>query len=256
MGTYASRSTPGGGCRGVDGEPQDPSQGAQDRRPPARGVRRGHRVGARALLRAGRSRTAGVTIQECSHGGVLQRPRRDGAWPREQRLLRPAEPHVAVRVLHRHRRGRSGRPGVWDVLRVVAVDDCGVRINPMIVEGQIMGGLTEAYAMANMQFITFDADGNCVGVELHGLPPAHRLGDTRLRTPRGRDSVPAPPDRCQGNRRVRHGWRSCGIRECRHGCPQGTRCAQHRHATAGRPRVRSHRIRLRRLRRTAGEGKT
>jgi carbon-monoxide dehydrogenase large subunit len=53
--------------------------------------------------------------------------------------------------------------GVWDVLRMVAVDDCGVRINPMIVEGQIMGGLTEAYAMANMQFITFDADGNCVG---------------------------------------------------------------------------------------------
>ncbi|HXV72929.1 MAG TPA: aerobic carbon-monoxide dehydrogenase large subunit [Acidimicrobiia bacterium] len=53
--------------------------------------------------------------------------------------------------------------GVWDVLRVVAVDDCGVRINPMIVEGQIMGGLTEAYAMANMQFITFDEDGNCIG---------------------------------------------------------------------------------------------
>ena len=53
--------------------------------------------------------------------------------------------------------------GVWDVLRMVAVDDCGVRINPMIVEGQIMGGLTEAYAMASMQFITFDAEGNCVG---------------------------------------------------------------------------------------------
>src|SRR5262249_12569867 len=53
--------------------------------------------------------------------------------------------------------------GVWDVLNMVAVDDCGVRINPMIVEGQIMGGLTEAYAMANMQFITFDAEGNCVG---------------------------------------------------------------------------------------------
>ena len=53
--------------------------------------------------------------------------------------------------------------GVWDVLRFVAVDDCGVRINPMVVEGQIMGGLTEAYAMASMQFITFDAEGNCVG---------------------------------------------------------------------------------------------
>jgi carbon-monoxide dehydrogenase large subunit len=38
-----------------------------------------------------------------------------------------------------------------------------VRINPMIVDGQIMVGFTEAYAMASMQFITFDADGNCVG---------------------------------------------------------------------------------------------
>lgn len=53
--------------------------------------------------------------------------------------------------------------GVWDVLKFVAVDDCGVRINPMIVEGQIMGGLTEAYAAAAMQFITFDEAGNCIG---------------------------------------------------------------------------------------------
>jgi len=53
--------------------------------------------------------------------------------------------------------------GVWDVLQFVAVDDCGVRINPLIVEGQIMGGLTEAYAMASMQYITFDEEGNCIG---------------------------------------------------------------------------------------------
>jgi aerobic carbon-monoxide dehydrogenase large subunit len=53
--------------------------------------------------------------------------------------------------------------GEWKPLRVVAVDDCGVRINPMIVEGQIMGGLTEGYAMAAMELITFDADGNCIG---------------------------------------------------------------------------------------------
>ena len=29
------------------------------------------------------------------------------------------------------------------VRRFIAVDDCGVRINPMIVEGQIHGGLAE-----------------------------------------------------------------------------------------------------------------
>jgi len=53
--------------------------------------------------------------------------------------------------------------GEWKPLKVVAVDDCGVRINPMIVEGQIMGGLTEGFAMSAMQQITFDDDGNCLG---------------------------------------------------------------------------------------------
>ncbi|MGN6168942.1 MAG: aerobic carbon-monoxide dehydrogenase large subunit, partial [Solirubrobacteraceae bacterium] len=53
--------------------------------------------------------------------------------------------------------------GAWTVRKVVAVDDCGVRINPMIVEGQIMGGLTEGFGMAAMELITFDEDGNCIG---------------------------------------------------------------------------------------------
>ena len=92
---------------------------------------------------------------------------------------------------------------MWDVLDVVAVDDCGVRINPMIVEGQIMGGLTEAYAMANMQFITFDDDGNCIGSNFmdYLLPTAWETPGFELHevvTP-----VPAPPDRRQGRRRVR-----------------------------------------------------
>jgi aerobic carbon-monoxide dehydrogenase large subunit len=53
--------------------------------------------------------------------------------------------------------------GQWHVQRMVAVDDCGVRINPMVVEGQIMGGLTEGYGIAAMELITFDEEGNCIG---------------------------------------------------------------------------------------------
>jgi aerobic carbon-monoxide dehydrogenase large subunit len=53
--------------------------------------------------------------------------------------------------------------GEWKVLRVVAVDDCGSRFHPMLVEGQIMGGLTEGFGMAAMELITFDEDGNCIG---------------------------------------------------------------------------------------------
>ena len=53
--------------------------------------------------------------------------------------------------------------GQVKVRRVVAVDDCGVRINPMIVEGQIHGGLTEGYGIAFMELISFDEQGNCIG---------------------------------------------------------------------------------------------
>jgi carbon-monoxide dehydrogenase large subunit len=57
----------------------------------------------------------------------------------------------------------DGETGEWKVRRLVAVDDCGVRINPMIVEGQIHGGLAEGYGIAAMQLITFDEEGNCIG---------------------------------------------------------------------------------------------
>ncbi|MHB8694934.1 MAG: aerobic carbon-monoxide dehydrogenase large subunit [Solirubrobacteraceae bacterium] len=48
------------------------------------------------------------------------------------------------------------------VRRFIAVDDCGVRINPMIVDGQIHGGLAEGIGIALMEVITFDEAGNCL----------------------------------------------------------------------------------------------
>jgi aerobic carbon-monoxide dehydrogenase large subunit len=53
--------------------------------------------------------------------------------------------------------------GQVQIRRFIAVDDCGVRINPMIVEGQVHGGLADGVGMALMQVIAFDADGNCLG---------------------------------------------------------------------------------------------
>ena len=50
--------------------------------------------------------------------------------------------------------------GETRVRRFLAVDDCGVVIDPMIVEGQIHGGLTEGFAMAFIQEIQYDAEGN------------------------------------------------------------------------------------------------
>jgi aerobic carbon-monoxide dehydrogenase large subunit len=50
--------------------------------------------------------------------------------------------------------------GQTKVRRFYALDDCGTRINPMIIEGQIHGGLTEAFGIAMGQEIHYDADGN------------------------------------------------------------------------------------------------
>ena len=52
------------------------------------------------------------------------------------------------------------------VRRFIAVDDCGTRINPMIIEGQVHGGLTDGVGMALMEMIAFDEDGNCLGGSL------------------------------------------------------------------------------------------
>jgi carbon-monoxide dehydrogenase large subunit len=64
--------------------------------------------------------------------------------------------------------------GVVDVRRFYALDDCGTRINPMIIEGQIHGGLTEALAISMGQEISYDDMGNVKGGSLldYFLPTA------------------------------------------------------------------------------------
>jgi len=50
--------------------------------------------------------------------------------------------------------------GAIDVKRFIAVDDCGNIINPMIVEGQVHGGLTQGIAPAMYEAIQYDDEGN------------------------------------------------------------------------------------------------
>ncbi len=50
--------------------------------------------------------------------------------------------------------------GLVQVLRHVAVDDCGTMINPLLVEGQVHGGLAQGVAQAVLEEIRYDADGN------------------------------------------------------------------------------------------------
>ncbi|MDJ0769223.1 MAG: aerobic carbon-monoxide dehydrogenase large subunit [Ilumatobacter sp.] len=76
------------------------------------------------------------------------------------------------------------------VRRFIAVDDCGPRINPMIVEGQIHGGLTDGIGMALMEVIAFDEEGTNLGGSYmdYLLPtpmevPSFEMGETVTPSP-------------------------------------------------------------------------
>jgi carbon-monoxide dehydrogenase large subunit len=80
--------------------------------------------------------------------------------------------------------------GEVKVRRFVAVDDCGNIINPMIVEGQIHGGLTEGFAIAFMQSIDYDESGNVQGGNFMDY-----LLPTAVETPKwetGKTCTPSP----------------------------------------------------------------
>ena len=161
MGTYASRSTPVAGAA--------VAMVARKIRAKARKIA-AHLLEVseediewelgRFYVRGNQER--GVTIQDCALAAYSNVP--DGMEPGLENnayydppnLTWPFAAYICKVEI-------DPETGVWDVLQFVAVDDCGVRINPLIVEGQIMGGLTEAYAMASMQYITFDEEGNCIG---------------------------------------------------------------------------------------------
>jgi carbon-monoxide dehydrogenase large subunit len=53
--------------------------------------------------------------------------------------------------------------GMVKLRRFVAIDDCGNIINPMIVEGQVHGGLTMGLAPALFEEISYDESGNIQG---------------------------------------------------------------------------------------------
>jgi aerobic carbon-monoxide dehydrogenase large subunit len=80
--------------------------------------------------------------------------------------------------------------GTVKVRRFIAVDDCGPRINPMIVDGQVHGGLVDGIGMALMEVIAFDPQGNNLGASFmdYLLPtavecPTFELGATYTPSP-------------------------------------------------------------------------
>ncbi|MDA8034881.1 MAG: xanthine dehydrogenase family protein molybdopterin-binding subunit [Actinomycetota bacterium] len=66
--------------------------------------------------------------------------------------------------------------------RLVAVDDCGTVLNPLVVEGQVHGGLAQGVAQALYEEMAYDADGNPLTVTLadYAMPSAAELPSFEL----------------------------------------------------------------------------
>ena len=56
--------------------------------------------------------------------------------------------------------------GKVSIRKYVAVDDCGVQVNPLIVEGQVHGGLACGIAQALYEGVEYDKDGNLLTASL------------------------------------------------------------------------------------------
>jgi carbon-monoxide dehydrogenase large subunit len=67
--------------------------------------------------------------------------------------------------------------GKVDVVRYVAVDDCGRAINPMLIEGQVHGGIAHAIGQALFEQVVYDADGQLTTPTFveYSLPTAAEL---------------------------------------------------------------------------------
>ncbi len=76
----------------------------------------------------------------------------------------------------------DGDTGDVRLLRYITVDDCGNVINPMIVDGQIHGGLAQGIGQAMFEEAVYDADGNLLTGSLldYVLPTAADLPSFEL----------------------------------------------------------------------------
>jgi carbon-monoxide dehydrogenase large subunit len=67
--------------------------------------------------------------------------------------------------------------GKVEIRRWVAVDDCGPAINPMLIDGQVHGGIAQGAGQALFEQIVYDADGQLVTGTFvdYALPTAAEL---------------------------------------------------------------------------------
>ena len=98
-------------------------------------------------------------------------------------LTYAAQVHVAVVEV-------DPETGVYEIVDYAAVDDCGKRINPQVVEGQVMGATAQALGAATHETFTYDEDGNLLTPNFYDYHVPHALDMPPLQT--GNIESPSP----------------------------------------------------------------
>src|SRR4051794_23634796 len=72
--------------------------------------------------------------------------------------------------------------GYYEIVDYAAVDDCGVRIHPQIVEGQVMGATAQALGAVVHEAFEYDDEGNLLTPNFYDYHVPHALDMPPLRT--------------------------------------------------------------------------
>ncbi len=96
--------------------------------------------------------------------------------------------------------------GVVEIVDYAAVDDCGTRIHPQIVEGQVHGATVHAIGAALYEDFVYDEDGQLLTSNFYDYHVPHALDVPSLKTGRDRVAVPVLAARREGDGRGRRRW--------------------------------------------------
>jgi carbon-monoxide dehydrogenase large subunit len=71
----------------------------------------------------------------------------------------------------------SAETGEVEIVKYVAVDDCGVVVNPLLVEGQVLGGIAQGLGEVLMEEVRYDEHGNLASGTLmdYAIPRADAM---------------------------------------------------------------------------------
>jgi 2-furoyl-CoA dehydrogenase large subunit len=72
--------------------------------------------------------------------------------------------------------------GVYEIVDYAAVDDCGTRIHPQIVEGQVHGATAQALGAATHEIFAYDEEGNLLTPNFYDYHVPHVLDMPPLKT--------------------------------------------------------------------------